>query len=336
MKASKKIARQFVFPMIMNLGIEKLVRNSSNNSILNIMYHGVVPQNATFFSSRNLTIEQFEKQLKYFIKEFEILSLREAFDCYRNHQKTKRKAITISFDDGYKNNLKHVLPLLEKYNIKATFFVSGACTQEMDVRAFWYDLIACLNYYHSNEIIEIEGYRFINFYESNKKLNIYDFIKSLPPKILENTIARIEKKYALNDKLKQISPDIWELMNQEDVQELSKSKNVDIGSHGNVHYDLGLIGIDDAAIELKKSKELLEATIDMDVDTIAYPFGSYTNIVKNLAETIGYNKQIAVSYQCSDDKTDLRILSRHGISSTTTFESNMFFLSKAFISSGYN
>ena len=36
-----------------------------------------------------------------------------------------KKTITISFDDGFANNLNVALPILEKYDIPVTFFVSG-------------------------------------------------------------------------------------------------------------------------------------------------------------------------------------------------------------------
>jgi len=336
MKISKKIARKFVFPTLVNLGIEKIVRQLSSNSVLNIMYHGVVPQTNPSFSPRHISSEQFEKHLKYFIKDFEILSLPEAFEQYRNSIKTKRKALTISFDDGYKNNLIYALPLLEKYNIKTTFFISGVCVEEMEVRTLWSELIACLNYFFSNEIIEIEKFRFVNTFDKSAKLKISDYIKSLKPQEREDILAMLIKRYGLHDKLRKIPSEFWELMNKEDIQKLATSGISEIGSHGYLHYNLGIIGKGDAVVEMKKSKELLEYAGNKKVDMIAYPDGSYTSEVKDQAENLGYDKQLAVNFKCKDDLTDKRILNRHGLSSSTTFESNMFFLNKSFLSKGYN
>jgi peptidoglycan/xylan/chitin deacetylase (PgdA/CDA1 family) len=336
MKISKQIARKFVFPTLINLNLEKGFRHFTNNSILNILYHGVVPQNSSYFSPRHISSEQFEKHLLYFIKEFEIISLPKAFELYRNQVKIKRKALTISFDDGYKNNLIFALPILEKYNIKTTFFISGVCAEEMELRALWTDEIACLMYFFKDEIIEIENFRFVNSYDSFAKLSFSDYLKSLAPQNRKRIMSVLITKYKLHEKLKQIPSELWELMNRKDIQTLSESNITDIGSHGYSHFNLGNIGKSEANSEMKKSKELLEGLINKEIDMIAYPDGSYTSEVKDQAEVLGYDKQLAVNYKLNDDVMDKRILNRHGLSSTTTFESNMFFLSKSFLTKGYN
>ena len=68
MKFSKVIARKFLFPTIVNSGFEKVIRNRSDYSTLNVLYHGVVLKDCTDYTIRHISIEQFEKHLKYFKK----------------------------------------------------------------------------------------------------------------------------------------------------------------------------------------------------------------------------------------------------------------------------
>ena len=91
--------------------------------------------------------------------------------------KPKRKTLTISFDDGYRNNLHNALPLLEKYNMKATFFVSGVCTEVMKIRALWTDIISCLKYFHKDQIIELGNRRFENFRDVESEASPWRFPK---------------------------------------------------------------------------------------------------------------------------------------------------------------
>jgi len=335
MKASKLIARKFIFPTIIKAGLEKKWRNRTNNSILNILYHGVVSKDSSYFSPRHINKELFEKHLKYFIKEFDIISLPEAFDYYRNKKTLKRKTLTISFDDGYKNNFNIALPLLEKYNIKTTFFISSILTQEMDVRTLWSDIIACLKYFHKKEIIEIGNYRFNNFIEESSNVSIEDFIKTRDANIRDEIINQLIKKYNIQTLIKQLPSEIWELLNKHELQKLSSSKLVDIGSHGHLHYNLGDIKIEDAKKDMKTSKILLEDAINKKIDMIAYPDNSYTQNVKEAASEMELDKQLAVEYKLNNDFNDNLLLARHGVSCTTTYESNIFFINKAFQTRGF-
>jgi len=49
MKITKKIARKYMFPAFINSGLEKIWRNMSEHSILNVLYHGVVIEDSNFF-----------------------------------------------------------------------------------------------------------------------------------------------------------------------------------------------------------------------------------------------------------------------------------------------
>jgi len=335
MKASKIIARKFIFPTIIKTGLEKKWRNNNNNYILNILYHGVVSEDSSYFSPRHITKELFERHLKYFVKEFDIISLPEAFDIYRNKKTIKRKAITISFDDGYKNNLNIALPLLEKYNIKTTFFISSVLTKEMELRTLWADVIACLRFSYKNKNIEIGNYRFNNFIEESSNMSIENFLKTRDTDMRDELLELLIKKYNIQNLIKQLPNEIWEFLNKEEFQKLASSNIVDIGSHGNLHYNLGNIKIEDARNDMNISKKLLEGLIDKKIDMIAYPDGSYTQNVLDVASELGYDKQLAVDYRLKNDVDDKRLLPRLGVSSTTTYESNIFYINKAFQTKGF-
>ncbi len=49
----------------------------------------------------------------------------QVFDGLTSHQKTNRKVVAVTFDDGPTKNVEQILPLLDKYNAKATFFLIG-------------------------------------------------------------------------------------------------------------------------------------------------------------------------------------------------------------------
>ena len=315
---------------------DKIVRNITNHSILNLMYHGVVLKNSDFFSPRHITIDQFERHLVYFRREFDIISIPEAFEYRKSGYKPPRRTLTISFDDGYLNNLNIVLPLLEKYNVKSTFFIPGICTEELEIRTLWPDIIACLRHFYPNEIIELENRRFVNYHDVETRLSLVDFLKLCESDVRDHSINQLINKYNISHKIKSVPDEIWKIMNTEELIRFSKSSLVEIGSHGHAHYNLANINLTDAQIDLKNSKESLQKAINKEIKGIAFPDGSYNPQIKDISEKLGYYYQMAVKYRFSDDKNDLRILDRHCVSSTTTYEANMMLINYSFKNQGFN
>ncbi len=89
-----------------------------------LMYHAVGPKVGIEWPDNLIMSEQlFESHLRY-LKEhgYTIVSIEELAHRLENNQDVD-KYVALSFDDGYKNNYTHVLPLLKKYDAKASFFV---------------------------------------------------------------------------------------------------------------------------------------------------------------------------------------------------------------------
>lgn len=60
---------------------------------------------------------RFEQQLQWLARSGRVVSLEQTL------KPTRGRAIAITFDDGYRDNLTVALPLLEKYNVPMTLFV---------------------------------------------------------------------------------------------------------------------------------------------------------------------------------------------------------------------
>jgi len=335
MKFTKLIARKIVFPLVTYAGFEKCILNQTSNNTLHVLYHGVVNNDATFFTPRHMHVAQFEKHLRYFIKNFDIISINEAFERYWSGYRNKKKTITVSFDDGYRNNLTNALPLLEKYKVKTTFFISGLITRNKGEEILYSDIMDAAVYFYKDKTLSASGVSFKNGHMAESGRDIMDYLKHLQPEPRENFLKEISEKYQIAEKLKTLDPDIWRLMNKDELLALSKPELVTIGSHGYAHYNLGLISEADAVKELTSSKRALEEVIGKNVNSVAYPDGCYSPAVKDMAGKAGYTMQLAVDYRFDGDREDKRILQRYGTSNTTTFESNVFFICKAFRNRGF-
>ena len=98
------------------------------NSIPILSYHNFMTQKEKKQYAPNdkytITIEQFEEQLKW-LKEngYYTINLETFNDWYNNKLELDDKAIIIVIDDGNISSYKYAIPILEKYDFKATIFV---------------------------------------------------------------------------------------------------------------------------------------------------------------------------------------------------------------------
>src|SRR5262245_6029253 len=83
-----------------------------------------------------VTPAHFAEHLEILRKEYKPIGLRELSHAYQQ-EKLPRRAVVVTFDDGYFDNLANAKPLLEHYNIPATLFVTTGYTQRQ--REFWSD-----------------------------------------------------------------------------------------------------------------------------------------------------------------------------------------------------
>ncbi|MEG1506113.1 MAG: polysaccharide deacetylase family protein [Bacilli bacterium] len=110
------------FKCDLKLEKEKVTVNVNGKKVPVLMYHGVLDK-SWGLSSLFVRVNEFEKQMKYLSENgYTSLKVSEINDA-----KMHQKPIIITFDDGYVDVYKNALPILKKYNLKATIFVITGC-----------------------------------------------------------------------------------------------------------------------------------------------------------------------------------------------------------------
>ena len=92
-----------------------------------LMYHyveNVKDQKDTIRKSLNINPDIFEAQVKTLRDSgYTFLTARELGDIIDGTNKMPKKAVVITVDDGHFDNATVILPILRKYNAKATFYI---------------------------------------------------------------------------------------------------------------------------------------------------------------------------------------------------------------------
>ena len=99
-----------------------------SNNLRVLMYHRTIPNGIPELLT--VTAEQLENQFKA-IKEqgYNCVTVNEIINHIANGTPLKENAILLTFDDGYKNNLTVLYPLLKKYELNAVIFLVPGYTE---------------------------------------------------------------------------------------------------------------------------------------------------------------------------------------------------------------
>jgi peptidoglycan/xylan/chitin deacetylase (PgdA/CDA1 family) len=271
-----------------------------------ICYHGVDYVGSLRFNSRFISQKNLESQIIFFKKHFHIATIEDY--VLGNYPKSVF-TIVLTFDDGYRNNFELVVPLLEKHQVPATFFITSI--QASGHNILWSDHLD-LGFGYTQSNIKINGREFQKkkdgFYEFSSGLSLKNACRQEGFHFKEEMMRMVSEEFKSNPKL-----DIyWQLMDDKQISSLKNSQWVSVGSHGHFHNNLGLLAIEDAETELLSSKNYLDNLLEKEVKFLAFPDGSYNKETLDVAQKVGYNYQFAIEYLHEGESKDKRLFSRIG------------------------
>lgn len=202
-----------------------------------------------------------------------------------------RRFVVLTFDDGYRNNLTHALPVLEALRAPFTVYVnSNMLSGEGDV--WWLGLRDMLLAQDSVEM-EPMGLTFSTASVADKcraLLLITDWVhRDVESNAKE--LKRILSKYGID------IPSIArkEALSHEELKILSVHDLVTIGGHAETHLPLNSLEEADAFGEMTRNKQMLESVIQSEVRHFAYPFGERNTAgvrEAGIAESAGFSTAV--------------------------------------------
>ncbi len=282
-----------------------LHRNRAGGRIL--IYHGIDRVGSTQFNSRFISQDSFRQQVAYFAEHFHMIPLDRYF---AGERAPDRLTLTLTFDDGYRNNLELALPVLEEFDAPATFFVTtiGALGKDY-LWPDWVDLGTAL----IQSPLEFGGRtyrknRHGQFASDQGTLNQWLISHPSPQATGFDDVLPSE---AIRSK-PELAP-YWRLLDQDDIRRIAASPLVTIGAHGLTHASFTAMEQDQTRDEMRRSKAWLEAVTQQEITALAFPFGHYTREMLDDADSLGYRYQLAVDFDFAEDLSDNRIQGRFGI-----------------------
>ena len=130
-KLSKILLIISLLAIILIICISAVIANSEEGiSVPIIMYHSILKD---ISKSNKYTITPYvlEEDLKYLSeKGYSTITISDLIAYVYEEKDLPNKPIILTFDDGHYNNYGYLLPLLEKYNMKAVISIVGSYTDK--------------------------------------------------------------------------------------------------------------------------------------------------------------------------------------------------------------
>lgn len=245
-----------------------------------------------------VTPDHFEEHLQALKKHANPISLSTLVQGLKQ-ETVPTKSVVVTFDDGYADNLNQAKPLLEKYEIPATVFVtSGYLGQE-----FWWDelerLIITSNApadalrtfvvekKFSWQLSGLRGQADL----SRPGATPRDLIDSLYHLLLSSDGQ--DREYIMNAvrnwarSAPSASP-AARALNAEELVRLSEGGLIEIGAHTRTHPFLPCLSVQAQEREIVSSKNDLEDILQQRVLGFAYPNGASTLEARTIVHEAGF------------------------------------------------
>ncbi len=219
--------------------------------------------------------DNFYQQIDFLKKNYSVLTVEEFHNILRQGKIFPKKSLLLTFDDGYADNLYQALPVLEKLNTQAVFFV--ATGNIGTPREFWWDDLERI--FLTDAVLPpacslaIRGHQYqFNTSEENKYLTYQRIHPILKPLKFAEREEALQKLYQWAS-LKEQGRETHRVMTEEEILKMSQSQSAVIGTHTDTHGTLSSLSYDEQLADIQKSQSRLERITGRPVEYFSYPFG---------------------------------------------------------------
>lgn len=245
-----------------------------------LFYHKVQRRPAGLWGERVLDAEEFEQHVAFLAREYQPVPLSVLVEGLRGHAPLPPRAVALTFDDGYRNNLLVAAPILRRYRVPATLFVATGLIGTK--QWMWaYELEHMFSRYSLKRIRECAQHPVIRHLCSQglekrvAMMACVEYLKLSPTEMLE-VMARLRQLLPVEQ------DDENQFLSWDEVRELRDAYGFEIGAHSETHGILVRMPPDEVERELLGCRDTLERELGTRPTLFAYPNGDTNPTVSEL------------------------------------------------------
>lgn len=267
-----------------------------------LIFHRVLPQPDDLFPDE-MHADRFAAVCAWLASWFNVLPLDQAVGMLRQGTLPARAAC-ITFDDGYADNHRVAMPILQSHGLSATFFIA---TGFLDGGRMWNDTLIEAVRSCKTAVLDLDAMGLGRHGVGNtleKRAAVHSLISQIKYRpVLERVAASAQVAALAGVRL----PDDL-MMASDDVRAMRKA-GMQIGAHTESHPILATLSDDNALQEIAASKARLEDLLGERVGLFAYPNGKpgedYTPRTVELARSLGFDAAVSTQWGFTSAGDDL-------------------------------
>jgi peptidoglycan/xylan/chitin deacetylase (PgdA/CDA1 family) len=272
-----------------------------------LMYHSIAPDTfSDFIDPRNrLPVETFDAQMAYLKRHRRVVPLSQVIDQITEGVSPPAGTVSITFDDGYLDNLSTAAPILEKYKLPATLFLATGYVQRGEAQ--WADRLHWLIRKRTTDKLRIPlpGFDEADLSSDTGRETL---LRELHRYLLESTYD--ERKKLLDGMESQLNPREGAprlTLNWDDVRELHRRYPLfDIGGHTREHIDLRKHRKALAQSEIDGCAEDLRRELGFAPRHFSFPYGRWCEETRQFVRDSGWQSATGINLNVRVDNASDR------------------------------
>lgn len=218
------------------------------------------------------TAEEILRRIRYLKQHFEVISISEALDLIGAGKKITGRFAVLTVDDGYKDFVTRLLPILEAEQAPATLFVcSGAIEQGTVWYQQLYDLIEGVK---SNRLRVPFADRELYFGEVRQRVLTIEKFLAAHFKRVSISKARIQLAELLGANPVDKALDAEDAFcTVDELAALRQSRLVELHLHSHYHHPFERLSVEEAADDISRCTQFFRTQIGVNSKVVCYPNG---------------------------------------------------------------
>lgn len=266
-----------------------------------LMYHRVAELPGYAYPI-SVTHEHFRQHMAVLREAYHPIGLEELAEAVRRGS-IPRRAVAVTFDDGYADNYLNALPILEEYQIPATIFISSGYIN--GDREYWWDDLERI--FLSSETvpasleIAVDGQEYswnLEGMEQRQSIRkeIQQLLKPLHPQYREQLLDTLGQWSGLGRQGRREHRS----MTYDELRCLASSPLIQIGGHTINHPQLADLPVELQYREIMQGRQELQTITGKAPQTFSYPFGGLDDFS---VETVDIVRKAGFKAACSTQPT---------------------------------